>query len=347
MKKSLVPLLAVLVLLLGGLSYYEWAAAGTAAGALSAATKDRDALRRRIADLEKRAQTLQDEASDLREQARAVRAAPPASAGPRQMSFRTGGPGGMPGPMLALESPEMRRLMAVGQRGQLDSRYAALFKSLGLPPAQLDKFKQLLFDKQNAALDVMAAARSQGLMGPDSHGQIQSLVQQANREVDDSIKGLLGDAAFQQFQQFDRTQPQRAIVDQLASRLSYTAAPLSAQQSEQLVQLLADTAPAGSSAGGDNAAFNSGVRVATFVGPGGPGGATGTAILNVVGGGANATITPEAVTRAQGILNPPQLEALQQIQAEQQAQQQMGQLMHQSIESQGGAGRIVPGPPGG
>jgi len=338
MKKPLIPLLAVLALVLGGLSYYEWAAAGSAAGALSAATKDRDALRRRVADLEKREQTLQDEAAELREQAQTARTA---AASPRQMSFRTGGPGGMSGPMLALESPEMRRLMAVEQKGRLDARYAALFKSLGLPPQQLEKFKQLLVDKQSAAMDVMAAARSQGLMGPDSRGQVQSLVQDANREVDDSIKSLLGDSAYQQFQQFDRTQPQRAIVDQLASRLSYTSSPLTAQQSEQLVQVLADTAPAPASGpSGDNLAFGAGVRVATFVGGAG-GGPPGAAILNVVASGSTPSITPDAVARAQTVLDSTQLEALQQIQAEQQAQQQMGQLMRQSMESQGGAPRAA------
>jgi hypothetical protein len=328
-------LLAVLALLLGGIAWYQWNAAGTLAAALDRTTAERDSLGRRVADLEKREKSLTQEAAALREQASAT-SAPAPTAGGRTMTYRVGNAGGSAGPMGALDSPEMRRLMAVGQRGQLDARYAPLFKSLGLPPQQLDRFKQLLVDKQNSAMDVMAAARSQGIT-PDSRGQLQSLMQQANRELDDGIKNLLGDSAYQQYQQFDRTQTQRAIVDQLATRLSYTDTPLTPQQSEQMVQLLADTAPPAPSAGAQNVVTYGAARIATTsVGAGPAGGPLPVTVFNSMAGGPGASITDEAVNRAQSVLSPTQVGALQQLQAEQQAQQQMGQLMRQSLDAQGG-----------
>ncbi len=332
-------LLAVLVLFLGGLAWRQWTSATGLATALNQTTLERDTLKQRVAALEKRERALQDETAVLREQQSSAPVSQPMGGG-RTMTFRSnGGGGGAGGPMMALESPEMRKLMAVGQRGQLDTHYAALFKTLGLSPEQLEKFKQLLVDKQNTALDVMAAARSQGLVGPDSRSQVQSLMQQANKEMDDGIKDLIGDSAYQQYQQFDRTQTQRAIVDQLASRLSYTDAPLTPQQTEQMVQLLAETAPPAppTGPGGNAVVYSSAIRVTS--GSGGPGGAVAAAtpFFTTIAGGPTAQITSDTVNRAQSVLSPTQVGALQEIQAEQQAQQQMGQLMRQSIETQGGA----------
>lgn len=339
--KKFAPLLALLALLSGGIAWYQWTSSGTLATSLQEATKERDTLRQRVADLERRERKLTDEIALLRD---APPPPPPSVLGPmtsggRTMTFRSGG--AMPGPMGALESPEMRRLMAVGQKGQLDTRYAALFRTLGLPAPQLEKLKQLLIDKQNVALDVMAAARSQGLTGPDSRGQIQTLMQQANSEMDSSIKGLLGDSGYQQYQQFERTQAQRGVVDQLASRLSYSDSPLTPQQAEQLVQLLASTAPAAPTGGGPGGSVTLSANTMMFsASVSGPAGASGSGpnpgtMISIMGGNNGAQITPEAVAQAQNLLTPTQLAALQQLQSEQQAQQQMSQLMRQSIESQG------------
>lgn len=238
--------------------------------------------------------------------------------------------------MQALESPEMRRLMAVEQKGRLDNRYAALFKSLKLPPERLDKLKQLLVDKQSAPMDVFAEARAQGMVGPESRAQIQELLQSTNQEIDDSIHTALGDAAYSQYQRYEQTQSQRGLVDQLSSRLSYTDAPLSASQAEQLVALLAANS---SSTTGDGA-------TATFAfAVGGPGGGPP---MMMGGPGGGATITNEAIAAAQTTLSSAQVEALRQLQAEQQAQQQMAQTMRQNFGPPGGNGtvNIISGPGG-
>src|SRR5207245_2704367 len=90
---------------------------------------------------------------------------------------------------------------------------------------------------------VMAAARSEGLTGRENRDQIRELVQNAQNEVDSTIRSTLGDAAFAQYQSYEATQPQRAVVSQLEQRLSYSSTPLSDTQSQQLVQILAETSP--------------------------------------------------------------------------------------------------------
>jgi len=202
------------------------------------------------------------------------------------------------GAMMA--SPEMQKLMAVQQKSALDGHYAALFKQLQLSPADLEKFKNLLVDKQASVMDVMAAARSEGLGGREDRDQVRQLVQDARAEVDDNIRSVLGDAAYAQYQNFEATQPQRSVVNQLEQRLSYSPTPLTDSQSRQLVQILADTSAAAAGQAGQMMA------TATFMPV--PGGRAG-----------GVTITDDAITRAQGILSAQQVSAMQALQQEQQA----------------------------
>ena len=203
-----------------------------------------------------------------------------------------------------LDSPEVQQLMSLRGRGALDSRYAALFKSLGLPPDQLQKFQQLLLDKQSTMRDVLAAMRSQGLMpSRENAEQMRTLVQNANAEIDSQIQSALGPAAYAQYQSYEQTQPQRATVERVQQRLSYTSQPLTEQQATQLVSLMAQNAqPTTNAAGG------------------------GGGLRRLLPGGGNATapITEQTLQQASAILSPDQITALQELQLEQQAQAQLG-----------------------
>jgi hypothetical protein len=206
------------------------------------------------------------------------------------------------GDFLALmDDPKFAKLMATEQRGQLDSRYAALFKNLKLSPEDLDKFKSLLVEKQNSMRDVMSAARAQGLNPQTDRTAFQQLVSQTNSEVDASIQATLGAAGFQQYQQYEQTLPERNLVSQLDQRLSYSNTPLNPDQQDQLMQVLAQAAPPSSN---DNPARG---------GPNGP----------------RFNVTDQAISQASSVLTPDQVAALQQIQQEQQAQRQIFQQMRQ------------------
>ncbi|MEO6994373.1 MAG: hypothetical protein ABI273_12135, partial [Lacunisphaera sp.] len=195
-----------------------------------------------------------------------------------------------------------------------------LFKQLQLSPADLEKFKSLLVEKQSAVMDVMAAARTEGLSGRDDRDQIKQLVQDAQNEVDDTIKSTLGDAAYAQYQTYEATQPQRAVVSQLEQRLSYSPEPLTDAQSQQLVQILAESSQAKGNSGQNG-------RIGGFAmiagGMGGP---------NPMFGG--SSITPEAITQAQSVLSSQQMTALQGLQQEQQASAQLRQQMRATFQNQ-------------
>jgi len=233
-----------------------------------------------------------------------------------------GGPGG-PGGRFAeiMNNPEIQKLMALQQKASLDGRYAALFKQLNLNPADLEKFKNMLVEKQSALADVMAAARTEGLNPRTNRDEIQQLVQSAQNEVDANIRATLGDSAFNQYKDFETTQPQRAVVSQLDQRLSYSSTPLSDSQSAQLVSILAATSPSDASANGNGGGIRS-LVTASFGG------------VSVLGGN-NTKITDAAITQAQGVLSAPQVAALQSLQQEQQAAAALSQQMRATFGGRG------------
>jgi len=209
------------------------------------------------------------------------------------------------------KNPEFQKLIQMEGRAQIEGRYSDLFRKLKLPPGALDAFKNLLQDKQNALRDTMEVARDKGLVGPENRDQLRALVQSTQAEIDASIRNTIGDTAYDQYKSYETSSPQRAVASSLSQRLSYTSTPLSDDQSSQLVQAMVGSKVAGRD----------------------------------LGMGGSAQITDSTIAQAQGFLSGPQLEALQQLQAEQKAQQQARQMLQNQRRSQPppGGGQ----PPGG
>ena len=286
--------------------------------ALANLEKDRAALERRLRELEK---SNRDLTAQLQTQAPAPALMPakeagaepranPAAPGDASEPFRGRFDGGR---FLAmLSDPEMRRLMTVQEKAALDGRFSSLFKALNLSPEALEKFKNLLVEKQSAMTDVISAARKEGMDPRSNRDEIRQLVQSTQAEIDETIRSTLGDAAFGQYKNFETTQPQRIIANQLTQRLSYSTNPLSDTQSEQLVGILAANAGGNTDGGGGFGSFRGGR-------PGGPA----------------SKITDVAVTQAQGILSAQQLTALRSLQAEQQAAADLARQMREAHQDSG------------
>ena len=314
--------------------------------AASLGADERADLQKRLWASEKRAKDLADQLAALRNRSGGDDAladsgdpANPENANRADRRNRgQSGPGGFGDIMSAMQKPEVQRLLAIQQKAQLDARYATLFKSLNLTPAQLEKFKNLLVERQTSMMDVMAAAREQGVNPRNDPKGFQALVAGTQAEIDASIKSAIGDTAFAQYQNYDKTAAQRTTTDQLTQRLSYSGTPLTADQSAAMLQILAQTAaPRTNPAAGTGAGATTNVAVAIDTG-GGRGGGVGGGPINFIGGGGGpggggggSTITDATIAMAQGVLSGPQVDALKQIQAEQKAQQQIGQALRQTL----------------
>jgi hypothetical protein len=306
-------------------------------------TDERAELQKRLWDAEKRAKALTEQLASQGSSSEGA-AKISSESGPVRRArggARLTGPGGpvVTNLLSAIDKPEVQQLMALEQKAQLDGRYAALFKKLGLTPEQLEKFKTLLVEKQTVMQDVIAAAHARGINPVADPEALRKMIAETQSAVDEGIRGTLGDTGFAQYQEYQRTFPQRSLVTQLQQSLSYTDAPLSESQAEQLVGILARTSPAPAREANslpvpEGVNFTVAVAQDNVAVAAGSGGevmfSIGDNSGGIVGPG-GARITDEGIAAAQGILSPAQVQALQKMQNQQQTQQQLQQTLRQSL----------------
>ena len=309
-KNALIVLFALVALGMSGFAWRQYQEL-VALRATAMSASERADFQKSVWDAKKRVQQLEGQLALIRSRAvegvdtGAASDAPAAGNAQNRMISEA-----VSGWLAAMNDPEAQRLSALQQRAQISSRYAGLFRSLALSTDKLAQMKDLLLEKQTARNDVLLAAAQQGINPLTDPGALRKLESDLQAEIDNKIKTTLGPDGFAQFQAYQQTQGQRGVVGQLQESLSYTAAPLTPAQSEQMVTILGQTGP--------------------------PRGANGAASAN------NGTVTDATIAAAQGVLAPTQIQVLQEIQQQQQAGAALQQLMRQG-QGGGPAGGLMNG----
>lgn len=137
-----------------------------------------------------------------------------------------------------LANPAMQKQTLMSAKVRLDGQYGAFFKGLSLGPDQVEQFKNLLLEKQMVGFDSMAVARQNGLDPGSDPQSFFRVVMEAQQTVDGQIATLLGADGFSRFQQYQETIPARNTSSLLEQALSYTASPLTGDQTNRVVQVL-------------------------------------------------------------------------------------------------------------
>lgn len=256
MKHSKTYLIAFLVLTTVGGSMLAWQQYGELVE-LRAATMNKDEradLQKRLWDLERLNKQLRDQVAAQRPSGEDGTIAAGEGGRERRDPISKSGTRGGPvanNPLQQAEAfrelmarPEVQAIMSSQQKDAVQARYAALFKSLNLAPEQAEKLKTILADRQTTMQDVMSAARDQGIDPRTDRNAVQKLMEVARNDINSSIKSVVGESGFNQLETYEKTIPQRNIVNQLQQRLSSTDTPLTSIQADQLVQILAANTPA-------------------------------------------------------------------------------------------------------
>lgn len=122
------------------------------------------------------------------------------------------------------------------ERLQLDSSYAGMFRRLRLDREKLAALKELLVLRQRSVHEAQSAAKMRGRdLEEFAATDIFALISIAARDVDENIRGLLGDGGLEYVQTYDRTQRYRFPLGDLEKILVASGEPLSPEQSDQLV----------------------------------------------------------------------------------------------------------------
>jgi hypothetical protein len=136
-----------------------------------------------------------------------------------------------------MEDPDTKKLIQQTQRIMMDQLYGPLIKQLNLTPEEADKFKQLLAD--NAMKATEQATSMFGGAGSTNHTQVVSQMTEMEKNFDDQMKGLLGDARYEQYKEYQKTAGERTQLNQFKQQLGGDH-PLSDQQTEQLLAIMHD-----------------------------------------------------------------------------------------------------------
>jgi hypothetical protein len=215
-----------------------------------------------------------------------------------------------------MENPDFVQALGLQRQAMLDARFASLFRQLNLSGEELAAFKRLLVEKENVALDVVTVSESLP-DGPLSSDALRASVRAAHAQIEQAIHGSLGSERYAVYRDYERTLAQRATVAQLEQRLSYTDTPLGPQQAEALVRILAEHAPP--------QPVETPPVLSVLVRAGVP-----EAVPILPANAATGRVTEEVIAQSQTVLAPSQLDALRELQTEQQAAMRAAELIRQA-----------------
>lgn len=131
-----------------------------------------------------------------------------------------------------MKNPAMKDMIRSQQKIALDMSYGSLFSEMELPPDELDKFKELLVDKQMAFIDM-----SPGMMGPGSADEMKErsrTIKAITEEYNDKVRLAIGEQYYEMYKEYEDTLPDRMQVNQFKALLA-TSNPLDEEQEQDLI----------------------------------------------------------------------------------------------------------------
>jgi len=134
-----------------------------------------------------------------------------------------------------LLSPDTQRRASEAFRANLKLRYGPLYEALGFSEQEVASFENVMMDRFWVMSDLISAGRLSGV----EDVRLADLRSHELEAVDDRIHALLGDDRFRTLRDFDASADARTVVDALAGKIAHSNDPLSGQQIEQLLAVLA------------------------------------------------------------------------------------------------------------
>ena len=142
-----------------------------------------------------------------------------------------------------MKNPEMKEMIKNQQKtvlgGMLDKNYGPFFTQLGLTAEQSSALKDLVLNKSLADAGAGMSLMS-GEQDSTNRAQVFEQAKQEKDAIDGQIKQMLGDDNFKQFQDYEKTIPDRMVVGMFKDQQAAGAMALNPDQEAQLVQLMGD-----------------------------------------------------------------------------------------------------------
>jgi hypothetical protein len=256
MKNLMLVLLAVAVLALSAVCAVQWRRSqavqehlATTQNALETELEASRALKDRVGSLEAQRARLGKDidqftglVNDLRSResnhaSNVARLNGPGSTAPAAESDPGGSGAKGLGGMLAkmMKDPAMKEMLRSQQQAMVQKMYGPLLKDLNLNPEEKERFTQLLLDHQMSVVEQAGTLFGEGDAG---RTEAAKAVKEKEKEMEGSLKALLGDDRFAQYQDYKTTLGERMQLDQFRQRLEGGTVPLQDDQMKALMQVM-------------------------------------------------------------------------------------------------------------
>ena len=320
-SKVVTGITAIIAVAAIGSAVYQANTARDSAAAAGSIAGERDMLRARLLSTEQRAQQSDDKLVAVQKELGALRAAPPKPMAEPARSPSASSAGSQVDYVLA--HPETHDAYVQQQVLLSKTRYERFLKSAGLSAAQQEHFFKRIRERTGGELDFMLALREQGYgvgnlpTDPQVQAGLQKMAKEQKEHFEQGLRSVLGDDNYKAYQQYSAAIPERNVVDQLGGLLYLSDAPITAQQAEQLTQILMQNRYSGQPTASPATTLNGTLLTRQAFVSAMAQQRTMTALEW------HAPVTDAAVARAETVLTPVQLAALRQVQAQQLAQFQL------------------------
>ena len=223
-KNTLIALLSILTVAFAGLAAWQAFSPPAQAPAPTVASAPEAAEPAGLEDGERtrllaRIQDLENQLAAARAAATAQAFTPtPASIPGNEPPAETDGPAIMLSEVAAMmQEPEFQDMMRSQQKLVMDQFYGELFRALDLDPQKLAEFKDLLASRMLAGMDLGMSMFGQD--GAPDRETLMNAFQEAQAQVNESIRELLSEEEYELFEQYEATQAERTQVDMFKQSL--------------------------------------------------------------------------------------------------------------------------------
>ncbi|MCH6255333.1 putative porin [Puniceicoccaceae bacterium K14] len=138
------------------------------------------------------------------------------------------------------DDPESRLNMIDDRLNRVDGRYSDFFKRSGLSSDQIGILKTMLAERD--VLRMEGQLKRRAAYTDAEREALAASMAQKNSIIDSEIASLIGEDLAESLEVYNETEPYRRSVDSLSQSLSYTSSPISEEQSEALVGIMASAA---------------------------------------------------------------------------------------------------------
>ena len=140
-----------------------------------------------------------------------------------------------------MDTPGMRAMMEQQQSMQIDMGYGKLMGILQLNDEEKAHFKKLLLEREKTQTDMGLKMLDRNLT-PEQKKKLVQDMQAQRKTYDDTIKAFLNDAGdYNTYREWEDSQQERLQFDMMGRSLfSSSGEPLSDQQEQQLIRMMAD-----------------------------------------------------------------------------------------------------------